>query len=197
MNSHTNICIADHTDKDSLTVHHDQINDSYGDKIQGCSLDQHGQEMGMIPHSSNVVETPTLTIAFSPFFTFSEDRNAIDMLTSETLDELGRHGEGGYNISNEVDYPSNFKHPGQIIDYENTLYHSSVSPAKTKDQVTDSEQHSTNLTYADNLLLNAAKLRKESASVEKKMYKKCMKKRGEFKIQTGQIGSHKNDIPLT
>lgn len=177
INYHANMQIANCASTDHLAIESDQINDSCSIRMQGFSLDRQRQEMGITHHSNNVMETPTLTIAFSPFFTFSDDRSTIDVLTGEMPVELGRYEGGGCSILSGVEDQHNLKHPGEFIDIQGNLLSIATSPEKIKDQTADLGQDSTNLTYADNLLLNAAKFRKKSSSVVKKAVQKVSGKK--------------------
>ena len=128
------------------------------------------------------METPTLTTEFSPFLTFSDDRSTINnILTNETAIDLGRReGEGCTNLSGTEDQ-GNTKHPGNCASNQSNLPSTSASPTKIKDQTSDLGQDSTTLTYADSLLLNAAKFRNIGPLAAKKKIQKVSGKK-----RTGQ-----------
>jgi len=161
--------IIDYASTNPLALEGDRINDVCSVRLQGSSLYEQRQDIGIMQYNNNIMATPTLTIAFSPFLTFSDDRSStIDMLTNDTAVHSGRHEEEYNPLGGTVDQDST-EYPRDCVDSQGNLPSTPASRTKIKDQSLDIRQSSTTLTYADSLLLNAAQFRSTDPLATKKV----------------------------
>lgn len=117
----------------------------YNNNIQGAQ---------MPPLCENSITTPTLSIQFSPFLSFSEDRVTNSLMSSNHLIDVSSTKDEVTKIKVEENENDDIKY-----ETDNQSNHLEYQPFSTTSRSSDEafELHSSQgLTYADNLLLNAS-----------------------------------------